>query len=63
MLISNRNPERISILMIRFCAPVRIESATKRTEVTATAQARQSIGCRKHSGWLIPAAETTPESY
>jgi hypothetical protein len=49
--------------MIRFCAPVDIESATKRTEVTATAQARESIGCRMHSGWLIPAAETTLESY
>ena len=49
MLISNRNPERISILMIRFYAPVGIESATKRTEVTATAQARESIGRLIHS--------------
>jgi len=48
--------------MIRFCAPVGIESATKRTEVTATAQARESIGRLMYSGWLIPAAETAPES-
>ncbi len=49
--------------MIRFCAPVGIASAAKPTEVTVTAQAREIIGGRMRSDWLIPAAGTMLESY
>jgi hypothetical protein len=53
----------MKIFMIRFGAPQGIESVAKPTEVTAAAQARETVECCLLSGWLNRVAETMLETY